>query len=777
MTIAAPATTNTFDLRKLQPYGKHGWMVWESGLLRSTGFPAEGLDHLATPDLLQAADEALSKKIDEKTFAKAYEQASATTSAEISRIAEDPHLALALGWQNPPLLRMAKKLRLPADRLNSSRRSMERRLAMYWQRYCGKADTIGSFGPFAWVRISGNQGFGKFHHGPELATVSHPSFEAWMVAELGTWIAAREGVTEWLPVALEPMLHLDEFRSVIIIPGKPPLKLRSEEVAVLRLADGSRSTHAIAIEAAKEIPENAVRKILEKFSRKRILTRGPAIPISVDAWQVLRNRVAGIRDEPLREELNEILDRFELLLAEVGAAKDEDELMEALSRLDTQFLESTGRQPTREAGNMYAGRTLCYFDACRDVEWELGSGILDSLDDALSLLLRSADWFATRLYDSYSKALSDLALQLSSPNRPLRLSDMWKPSLSLFWGDKTTPLQDAVTDLSRRWASILDQFAADDSNRRELRSEELAAAVAAAFPKVQAPAGLGIHSPDLQFIADNPEALSQGEFIAVLGELHACFASLDIPAVEWSVPGGSIRERINDALGLERLVPLFPESWRRNTGRVVTATSGSQDRLLGFTRAVSHDRSQVWPMASLEVVEGSEGFELFCPDGRHVPLAQAWIVPISMVAADAFKVGLGGAHTPRLSIDRLVLFRETWRPSTDDIEIHTRRRREADYLAVRSWQKKHGLPDEVFVKFADEVKPTYLHFGSVPLVASFISSVRQQRARSDEDHRIVISECLPRPQESWLMDRQGNRYVSEVRLQIIKESHPEEIKE
>ena len=160
-----------------------------------------------------------------------------------------------------------------------------------------------------------------------------------------------------------------------------------------------------------------------------------------------------------------------------------------------------------------------------------------------------------------------------------------------------------------------------------------------------------------------------------------------------------------------------------------------------------------------------------------MPLAQAWIVPISMVAADAFKVGLGGAHTPRLSIDRLVLFRETWRPSTDDIEIHTRRRREADYLAVRSWQKKHGLPDEVFVKFADEVKPTYLHFGSVPLVASFISSVRQQRARSDEDHRIVISECLPRPQESWLMDQQGNRYVSEVRLQMIKESHPEEIKE
>lgn len=776
MTIATPNTTKTPDLRTLHPYGKHGWMTWKSGLLRSTGFPAEGLDHLATPSLLLAADDALSKRIDEKTFTKAYEEASSRTSAEITRIAGDPHLAIALGWQNPPLLRMVKKLRIPADQLNSSRRSMERRLAMYWQRYCGKADTIGSFGPFAWVGISGNQGFGKFRHGPELTTISHPSFEAWMVAELGTWITAREGVAEWLPVTLEPMLHLDESRSIIIIPGKPPLRLRPEEVAVLRLADGSRPSREIVFETAREIPEKTVWKILEKFFRKRILTRGPAIPISVDAWHILRNRVAGIGDEPLREELDEILDRFEILLTKIGAAKDEDELVAALSQLDTQFLETTGRQPTREAGNMYAGRTLCYFDACRDVEWEFGTGILESIDDALSLLLRSADWFAARLYDGYSKALSNLALQLSSPNHPLRLSEMWVPSLSLFWGEEAVPLRKAVTDLSRRWASILDQFAADDSGRRELRSAELATAVTAAFPEVRVPAGLGIHSPDLQFVADSPEALSRGEFVAVLGELHACLASLDVPAVEWTVPDGSIRENINDTLGLERLVPLFPESWRRNTGRMVTATSGSQDQLLGFTRAVSRDRSQVWPMASLEVVEGSEGFELLCPDGRHLPLTQAWIVPISLVAADAFKVGLGGAHTPRLSIDRLILFRETWRPTTDGIGIHTRRRKEADYLAVRSWQKKHGLPDEVFVKFADEVKPTYLHFGSVPLVASFISNVRQQRTRPNEDHHIVISECLPRPQESWLMDQRGNRYVSEVRLQMVKNPHIEEIR-
>lgn len=771
MTVTAPVRKPP-DLKAIRPYGQHGWAVWESGLLRSAGFPAGGLDRLVTPGLLKAADDALANRIDEKAFMEAYERASIVTSAEISRIAEDPHLAMALGWQNAPFLQMVEKLRQPAERVNSSRRANERRLAMYWQRYCGKADTIGSFGPFAWISVSDTEGFGEFHHGHGLIAASHPSFEAWMVVEIGAWLASREGMAEWLLPTLEPMLYLDEARSAIVIPGKAPLRLRPEEVMVLRLADGSRTAHEIVVEVADKVPERTARRALEKFSRKRMLTWGPAIPISVDAWQILRDRVSDIGDASLREELDEVLDRFELLLADVEAARDDTELTEALSRLDAQFLETTGRQPSREAGNMYAGRTLCYFDACRDVDWHLGSGFLDTLDDALALLLRSADWFAARLNRGYSEALSDLARRLSTPGRPLRLSDLWAPSLSLFWGEEPKPLLEAIVDLSERWASVLNGF--ENSSRVQLCSADLASAVETAFPEAQAPAGLGIHSPDLQFVADDPEALSRGEFTAVLGELHACYASLDVPAVEWSVPDGSVREAINDVLGLERLVPLFPESWRRNTGRVVTATTGPQDRLLGFTRAISRDRSQVWPMVSLEIVEGPDGFELSCPDGRRMPLVQAWLIPISMVAADAFKVGLGGAHTPRLSVDRLVLFRETWRLSTDDIGIHARRRREADHLAVRAWQKKHDLPDEVFVKFADEVKPTYLHFGSVPLVASFLASVRRQRICPGEEHLVVISECLPRPQESWLMDQQGSRYVSEIRLQMTKNPRSQE---
>lgn len=772
--MTATRTRMLPDLRKLRPFGTHGWSVWEAGIVRSAGFPAGGLDQLVTPGLLRAADEVLSGLISEESFQDIYEQASREVSSALTKVAADRHLSKAIGWQNAPFLHVLKKLRQPADRLNSGRRADERRLAMYWQRYCGKADTIGSFGPFAWVQVNTVPGFGSFHHGPGLVASARPSFESWMVVELGNWIASRKDVATWFPPVLEPMVHLDEGNSLMLIPGQSPLRLHPEEVAVLRLADGRRSPQEIVAELTGRVPERSIHKVLEKYARKRLISRGPSIPISVEAWQILRHRVSTVGDAPLREEIDEILDRFELLLDDVMAARDDAELTVALSRLNTQFLETTGTTPTRGAGSMYAGRTLCYFDSQRDVDWTLGSEMLDSLDDALALLLRSADWFAERLQRGYAEALSELARELLETKETVRLSDLWAPSLDLFWGDNPAPLTEAIRDLSERWAGILDQFK-DSCTHVQLNSADLAPAVTAAFPEVQAPASLGIHSPDLQFLASGPEAISRGEFTAVLGELHACYASLDIPAIEWSVPEGSVRGAINDVLRLRRLVPLFPESWRRNTGRVVPATSASQDRLLGFTRAVSVDRMQVWPMASLTVVEGKAGLELVGPDGEHMPLVAAWVIPISMVAADAFKVGLGGEHSPRLSIDRLVLFRETWRLNTDEIEIHTRARRANDHLVVRSWQRRNGLPDEVFVKFEHEVKPTYLHFGSVPLVASFLANIRRQRTRPDGNHRVIISECLPRPQDSWLSDQKGNRYVSEVRLQMIKNPHPQEV--
>lgn len=758
-------------LRTLRPFGRHGWSAWTVGMLRSAGFSADGLDLLSVPALGPAADAALDGTLPFDTFVAQFEAAASATSRHLNDVANDPHFGCAIAWQNTPMLRNVERLRTSDASPNSRRRAAERSLWMYWQRYCGKADTIGSFGPFAWFGVGDRDEVIAFEHGDTLIERVHHSFEAWMVVELGAWLASRPELRWWLPPVLNPAVELDEPHARLLIPGQPPLRLRATEAAVLRLIDGIRSARIIAgLLAAPEtdMTDDHVRRILESFARRRLLDWDANIPISVNAWSIFRQRVAAVEDATLRAELDDIVARFEDALAAVGEATDAMHLEAALGALNEEFTRTTGREAHRNAGSMYAARTLCYFDAHRAVRGGIGTAFLERIDDALDLLLRSADWYAVRLTDAYTEALSDLVRRHreAHPGRPVHLSDVWNSSMALFWGDAPTPLNEISSELSTRWTSILGRFA-DHLDRVHLTADELADAVYATFGEASPLPELSVHSPDVQIVASNPGALAAGDFTVVLGELHACFASLDVPAVEWSLPDGTVREAINETLGLARLVPLLPESWRRNTGRVAPATAGPSDRWLGFTRAAAPDRTRVWAMASVEIVAGPDGDELLCPDGRRLPLVSAWLVPIGMVAADGFKVGLGGGHTPRLTIDRVVLFRETWRLPTDDIELPSKPNRHADFLAVRAWQRRHGLPDEVFVKFAAEVKPTYLSFCSIPLVANFVASVRAQRKRR-EAGRVTVSECLPRPQDSWLTDATGRRYVSEIRLQVTR---------
>ena len=515
-------------------------------------------------------------------------------------------------------------------------------------------------------------------------------------------------------------------------------------------------------------------RVLVGFARRRQLAWDANIPISVHAWRIFTERIAAVGDPALRAELDALVDRFEQALASIAAAAEADSLRAALESLEALFVEVTGVAAHRADGAMYAGRSLCYFDALRALDGTLGTDFLDSIDDALALLLRSADWYADRLARGYAAALDALVRRHrdAHPHQPTRLSDVWASSLALFWGPEPAPLLDATDELSRRWAGVLGRFG-DAGSRVQVTAAEIAADVAAAFEAVTPLPELSVHSPDLQLVSAGPDALAAGDFTVVLGELHACYASFDVPVFDWSLPRGSAREAVNQVLGLQRLVPLFPDGWRRNTGRVVAASAGSSDQLLGFARAATPDRTRVWSMASITIVEGADGLELECPDGRRLPLLSAWLVPIGMVAADGFKVGLGGPHTPRLSIDRLVVFRETWRLDTRDVALPPRPSRHADFVAVRDWQLRHQLPDEVFVKFATEVKPTYLAFASPQLVAAFAAAVRAQR-RADDEPRVVVSEALPRPADSWLTDTRGRRYVSEVRLQLTRARTPQE---
>ncbi|MFK4144043.1 lantibiotic dehydratase [Streptomyces sp. NPDC004065] len=754
--------------------GDSHWQVWGVGLLRSAGFPVSGLKLLGGARAARAAALADTGDAARDAFRAAYRADTDAESERLARLATDDRVRTAIAWQNRTVYRILDSLAARKGK-ESKRRQRERTLAMYWLRYCAKADTIGFFGPGAWISVGQRRRALDLSHGPSLTAGSRTFFERWTVAALADWMTAQPGARWWFPPVLRPDVHLDGDR--LLLPGGRTLRLREDDVAVLRLADGDRGGQAITDELTATAGWEAatarrrVEKVLTRLLAQRVLTWDANIPVDVRAEQVLRRRVAGIGDPELFVRCEAVLTELDRLRAQIDRAGSAEELVAALDRLDDFFVTTTGQAASREEGKAYAGRTLCYQDSLRDCRVDLGGDFLDAIARPLALVADAADWFGNRLAELVETEVAALVRRAAArrPGGQVALADVWPQVLGLFWGERATPVHTATRELAEKWRQVLDlDPAAPASLPVRLRTADVEGRARAVFATgpVRSP-HLAVHSPDLQVVAASPEAFDAGAYTVVLGELHACLATLDLPFLDWTCDSGSLRDKVNAAIDAPRLVPLLPVEWKRNSGRMVPAPIGAGDRLIGFTRAPYDDRTRVDPAAAITLAETDGTVTATTPDGRRWSLAELLAVPVSIIAADAFKIGLDREHAPRVLLDDLVLFRETWRLPVAQIALPDKADRERDYLAVRRWVSEHALPDQLFVKFPEETKPSLVDFTSPTLVLSFANLVRTAR-RLDPGAAVTLGEPLPAPDDSWLTDADGERYVSELRLQISR---------
>ncbi len=780
----APTATGGVDLTELaptRPLGTTDWRVWGLGLLRSSGFSVAGLDRLGAPRAARAAQAVLEGSGRHEDFVAAYEQDTAATSATLAEAAGDERLRRAIAWQNPALLSSLDKLRDRAPGSAATRRQRERTLAMYWQRYCSKAETIGFFGPSAWIRIGQGTRALDFRPGAGVTARSRVFLERWMVAEVGAWMFEQPDARRWFPLQLRCDVHLDAAGRRLLVPGRPPVRLGEDEVLVLQAADGDRHLEDLVdVLGVSQGWDHAtarvrVEKAVAKLSRSRWLVWDANIPISDTAEDVLRRRVDAVGDPELFLRFDAVLTALAHAREQVAAAATTQDLLEALGRLDALFVELTGKPASRDGGKAYAGRSLCYEDTTRDCELWLGSDLLDRIAAPLALVADAGDWFGARLAQLVEEAVADLVRTAATRTRgPVTLADVWPGILGLFWGQDPHPVRRATAELARRWAEVVDLDLADAGRRVELRCEDLAerARIAFALDRPVWP-HLGVHSPDLQLCAASVEAVNAGDCTVVLGELHACLCTLDLALLDWTAQGPrSIRDRINAVLGVPRIVPLFPPGWRRNTGRFVPTTQGTDERLIGFSRVSARARGLVDAAVGITLADQDGVLVATGPDGHRWAIPELLGVLISMVAADAFKIGLDQVHAPRLSIDGLVVFRETWRLPACGMELPAKPDRHRDYLAARAWVARHHLPDQVFVKFPGETKPVLFDLTSTVGVLSFVNLARAA-CREDPHAMVTVSEPLPDPRISWLPDVDGNRYVSEIRLQLVRADTPQ----
>lgn len=745
-----------------------GWRVWRDALIRSAGFPADGLDRFTAPGLARVADAHLDGHATADDLDTALTDALTDASRQAAAIAADPLFREAVTWQNPGLAAILDHLTRPdgdtsgtnARRRRQKRRAREDTLARYWQRYCAKNDTIGFFGPVTWATIDPAAPAVTVRPGPRLTRTRQVLYEFWLLETYAAHLAADPRVRPWLPVRLKPHLTADGDR--VLRPDGPPLPLTTAETAVLTRCDGRPATHA---------GEMAV---LERLADRGIITWGIDLPYNPDAEHALRAALTAIPDPAAREHARTGLARLDTARADItAAAGDPDRLSTALTRLDTEFTALTGATPERRAGQMYAGRRLCYEETVRDLDVTIGGPILDALAGPLgTVLLPAARWLSAALVTAYDTAFRALYenLRATDPDAgtgAMPLSRFWHPAQELITGDKR-PADDVVAEFTRRWYALFDLDPARlNTPRVQARSDDLRERVqhlyAAEHPGW---AGARIHSPDLHICAPDTDALNRGEFTLVLGEMHAAWPTLDCAIFTAPHPEP---ERLRAAAATDigpQFRPLYPTWWPRYTARIAPVL-GVTDHHLAFTDAPGADPARLLPVTALTLTDRDGTLTVTAPDGRTWPLQEVFALLIGWLAGEAFKLAGREPHTPRLTIDRLVVTRETWRTTIAGTGLPPATGRVPEYLAARRLRRTLNLPERVFAKIATEVKPVYLDLTSPRYVSAFTTMLRTTAQTHGEDTPVILSELLPGPELAWLPDAHGRRYCSELRIQLV----------
>lgn len=709
-------------------------------------------------------------------FPGAFSAATLRSSQALHTLARQDRFREAITWQNRQAIHSGIDSLLHYTPAQTSQNTKQRRhealVVHYLQRYAMKNDSIGFFGPIGIAQVEPEEKTIAVQPGPCLLASRHVYFEGWCIDALAEALATNKQILPWCSPRLMPHLHLDE--QILSAPFAPPIQLTSAQAAILQRCAGVRTAREIARELITD-PVSALRSetevytVLEQLSAaRRIIWTLEIPPEGAPPEQALRHLLLRIEDDELRSTCLQALERLEHARLDVErAGGDAEQLAQALSRLEALFTELTGKASTRSEGKMYAGRTLVYEDCRRSSEVKIGTEVIHAMQEPLTLLLTSARWFSQQVADLYQQAFLEAYTELAeeTDDGMVKLADFWLWMQPLLYTDAER-LSDLVTsEFQARWSEIL--TFQEDQQQVAYSSEQLRPLVEEAF----AAPGPGwnaarYHSPDILIAARSPQAIQQGDFQIVLGEFHIAMNTLQIRAFLAQHPEA---ERIlsNAALDIPepRLLPILSKDVFPNS-RVRPALVTAKDVRLVYTPDVCASfLEQALTLGSL-VVELSHGTLIArTRDGRwQFSLIEVFAEFLSRLVFSSFKLTLPVRHTPRISIDRVIVARETWRFSASELSFSSAKDPGERFLQARRWVRKNHLPRFIFAKVPTEQKPCFIDL-ACPVFIDMLAKLARQNADTDPDELpIVLTEMVPAPDALWLKDAEGQSYTSELRF-------------
>jgi len=172
------------------------------------------------------------------------------------------------------------------------------------------------------------------------------------------------------------------------------------------------------------------------------------------------------------------------------------------------------------------------------------------------------------------------------------------------------------------------------------------------------------------------------------------------------------------------------------------------------------------PSADVRVEDREGRLTAVLPDGTVHDVLDAYANTLTQRVMDRFTLRPEGEHTPRITIDRMTVARETWQLPVGEVDFADEKSEATRFVRARHWQRRHDLPRFVFVVSPAEPRPFYVDFDS-PVYVTILAKAARRLARKDPDARLKVSEMLPTPEQAWLTDADGHRYTSELRFVAV----------
>ena len=711
-------------------------------------------------------------------FQEAFQDVVIQNMQAIRMIANTSSFQEAILWQNRKVLHneILPFLKDPLDLSQRSSRQRKRiaKIALYLHRYCMKNDTIGFFGPVGWAHLLDKETSISLQVGQNLLAERNIYFELWGIDTLAQALSQDEGILPWCSPRRLPLLDLTGLR--LYVPHSTSAKLSPAEAFVLSKCDGEITAKQLAVMLCRE-PNNGLTTELDVYeilkslkSMHRIAWRLEVSSENVYPEQALRRQLEKIEDDFLRKRSLETLNEIEVKRDAIARSRsDVEELDLAFSELEKTFTNLTGTASTRNPGQAYAGRTLLYEDCRRDVTLNIGPKLIGSLGPPLVLLLASARWFSSKVAAIYRKTLKQIYADLvkSAGTKVIDFASIWIQLQSFLFDGDTRILNALEHELQKRWLTIF-KFTAEQHHVC-YTSQEISKEVLGLF-KAPRPGWKAAcyHSPDLMIAANDLEAIQKGDFHWVLGELHV--ASNTINASVWLQQHPASEELIN---AMEVDLPL-PQVWLvASREQISPRRAGAFYKPTDYRLVVANDScglsSSQTLLAGALVVEESNG-ELIVrtrDGGLNLEIIEFLGDVLSRLIIHRFNFIPPLRHTPRISVDRLVVNRETWRFAPKELTFAFEKNESERFIKARKWALIERLPRFLFVKTPTEDKPFFVDLVSPISIDSLAKLVRLAHDLNKQGALIEVTEMLPDPNQTWLIDKAGNKFTSEFRMVVV----------